>query len=41
MSNEVLLMLQAAGFRDITLYGDYTGHPATAESEEINFVALK
>ena len=41
LKNEVLLMLQAAGFHDITLYGDYTGHPATAESEEINFVALK
>jgi SAM-dependent methyltransferase len=41
LKSEVLLMLQVAGFRDISVYGDYAYKPATAESDEINFVAIK
>ena len=41
LKSEVLLMLQAAGFQNVGVFGDYAGHPATAESEEINFVAVK
>jgi len=37
--NEVLLMLQVAGFRDISVYGDYTDEPATADHEELVFEA--
>lgn len=39
--NEVLLMLRVAGFRDITLYGDYTDQPATADHEELVFIAIR
>jgi hypothetical protein len=39
--NELALMLQMAGFHDISVYGDYTDQAATAESEEIVFVARK
>lgn len=41
LKNEVLLMLKVAGFRDIAVYGDYSDQPAAAESEEINFLAVK
>lgn len=41
LKSEVLLMLQVAGFRDISVYGDYANKPATAENDEINFVAIK
>jgi hypothetical protein len=37
----LLFMMQLAGFRDITVYGDYSDLPATAEHSEINFVAIK
>lgn len=38
---ELLLMLKTAGFREITVYGDYTAALATADQEELVFVALK
>lgn len=39
--NEMFLMLQAAGFRDIIVQGDYTDAPATAEHEELVFTAIR
>ena len=41
LPNEGLLMLQVAGFRQITIRGDYTDKPATPDSEELIFTALK
>lgn len=41
LKSEVLLLLQAAGFSEIGVYGDYSDETATPESEEINFVAVK
>jgi len=41
LPNEVLLMLQVAGFHQITIRGDYTDEPATPDSEELIFTALK
>jgi SAM-dependent methyltransferase len=38
---ELLLMLKVAGFREIAVHGDYTDDPATADSNELVFVALK
>jgi SAM-dependent methyltransferase len=40
MKNELLLMLQVAGFREISVLGDYTDQPATADSEELVFRAV-
>ena len=39
--NELLFMMQLAGFRDVTIFGGYSDEPATAEHGEINFVAIK
>lgn len=39
--NELLLMLNIAGFREITVYGDYTDALATADHKELVFVAHK
>ena len=39
--NELLLMLQVAGFDDIAIYGDYSDQEATAENRELIFVAQK
>ena len=39
--NELLLMLHVAGFRDITVHGDYTDEPATADHEELVFTVIK
>lgn len=39
--NELALMLQTAGFDDITVYDDYSDRKATADSGELVFVALK
>ena len=39
--NELLLMLKAVGFREITVHGDYTDQPATAEHEELVFTAIR
>ena len=41
MKPEVLLMLQVAGFTDITVRGDYRDEPATAASEQIVFTARR
>jgi hypothetical protein len=38
---ELLLMLHVAGFREIAVYGDYTDDPATADNDELVFVAQK
>jgi SAM-dependent methyltransferase len=39
--NELLLMLERAGFGEIELYGDFTDEPATADHENLIFVAKK
>lgn len=39
--NELLLLLQIAGFREITVCGDYTDKPATAEHVELIFTAIR
>lgn len=39
--NELILMLQVAGFREITVRGDYTDEPATADNEELVFTAIR
>jgi SAM-dependent methyltransferase len=41
MKNEVQLMLKVAGFRTISVTGDYTDEIATSEHEEIVFTAVK
>ncbi len=41
LKNEMLLMLQVAGFRQITVRGDYTDEPASPDSKELIFTALK
>lgn len=41
MKNEMLLMLQVAGFRQITVLGDYADEPATPDSKDLIFTALK
>ena len=41
LKNEMRLMLQVAGFRQITVRGDYTDEPATPDSKELVFTALK
>jgi SAM-dependent methyltransferase len=41
LKNEMLLMMQVAGFRQITVRGDYTDEPATLDSKELMFTALK
>lgn len=41
LKNEVKLMLRVAGFREISIYGDYTQEIATADHEELNFMAIK
>jgi SAM-dependent methyltransferase len=38
---EVQLMLKVAGFSDIALQGDYTDKPATPDSSELVFIALR
>jgi hypothetical protein len=39
--NELLLMMEQAGFRDIAVYGDYTDEEATPEHGFLVFVARK
>jgi len=39
--NEVIYMLQAAGFEDIEISGDYTDQPATADNTELNFIGTR
>jgi hypothetical protein len=39
--NELLLMLKVAGFREITVHGDYTDEPPTADHKELVFTAIR
>ena len=39
--NELLLMLDRAGFQDIVVHGDHREEPATSDSEFVVFVARK
>ena len=41
LKNELWLMLQVAGFHEITVNGDYTDMPATIEHEELVFTAIR
>ncbi|MCX6066625.1 MAG: class I SAM-dependent methyltransferase [Chloroflexi bacterium] len=41
LKNELLLMLNVAGFREIFVRGDYTDEPATADHEELVFIAIR
>lgn len=41
LPKEVLLMLQVAGFRQVTVRGGYTDEPATPDHAELVFTALK
>ena len=41
LKNELLLMLKVAGFHEITVRGNYTDEPATAEHEELVFIAIR
>ena len=34
-------MLQVAGFRQITIHGDYTDEPPTLNSQELIFTAIR
>jgi hypothetical protein len=38
---EVLLMLEQAGFRDVSVEGRYSGRPATGDDTTVVFVARK
>jgi len=39
--NELVLMLEHAGFSDIQIFGDFSDEPATADHENLIFVARK
>src|SRR5205823_10839774 len=39
--NELLMMLEQAGFHDIAVYGAYTEVEATAENSDLVFIARK
>jgi hypothetical protein len=39
--NELILMLERAGFSDIQIYGDYSEEPATADHGDLVFIARK
>ena len=39
--NELLLMLELAGFADVLIFGDYRAEPASMDHENIIFVARK
>ncbi len=39
--NEVMLLLELAGFRDNDVQGDYTDEEATAENQQLVFIARK
>jgi SAM-dependent methyltransferase len=41
LKNELLLMLKVAGFREITVRGDYTDELATADHDELVFTAIR
>ncbi len=39
--NEVVMMLESSGFRDVTVYGSYTEVPATSQDTDLVFIAKK
>lgn len=39
--NELVLMLERAGFEDIQIFGDFSDEPATADHEDLVFMARK
>jgi SAM-dependent methyltransferase len=39
--NELVLMLERAGFEDIQLFGDFSDEPATADHKDLIFIARK
>lgn len=39
--NELVMMLEQAGFEDIQIYGDHTHEPANTDHENLVFVARK
>ncbi len=39
--NELLLMLEIAGFSEVTVRSDYTDQPATADSKQLVFTAIR
>jgi hypothetical protein len=41
LENEVALMLSVAGFRAISVRGDYTEEPATADHERLVLTAIR
>jgi SAM-dependent methyltransferase len=41
LKSELLLMLKVAGFREVTIRGDYTDEPATPDHEELVFTAIR
>jgi SAM-dependent methyltransferase len=41
LKNELMLMLKVAGFHEISVCGDYTEEPATADTEELVFRAVR
>jgi SAM-dependent methyltransferase len=41
LASEVLLMLRVAGFHSVTVRGDYTDAPATADNDKLVFTAIR
>lgn len=41
LKDELLLMLELAGFEDVKIFGDYTDQPATMDHKNLVFVAKK
>jgi SAM-dependent methyltransferase len=41
LKSEVVLMLRVAGFRGVSVHGDYTDEPATADHEKLLFTAIR
>ena len=39
--NELVLMLEKAGFRDLQIYGDFTDEVATPDHNDLIFIAKK
>ena len=39
--NELVLMLERAGFSDIQIFGDFSGQQATADHSDLIFLAMK
>ena len=39
--NELIIMLENAGFSEIKIYGDYSDEPATADHKALIFIAKK